>query len=83
LPLINVQERTGGPELVGRNHEMAASGEIRIEYIYTIRTTVSSINLDAKSISYKLRRLQQTEDLRLCIEFSRWMPEKVGAPHIT
>jgi hypothetical protein len=51
LSLINVQERTGGPELVGRNHEMAASGEIRIEYIYTIRITVSSINLDAKSIS--------------------------------
>jgi len=51
LPLIYVQERTGGPELVGRNHEMAASGEIRIEYIYTVRITVSSINLDAKYIS--------------------------------
>ncbi len=42
---------TGGPELVGRNHEMAASGEIRVEYIYTVRITVSSINLDAKYIS--------------------------------
>jgi hypothetical protein len=30
---------------------MAASGSIRIEYIYTIRITVSSINLDAKYIS--------------------------------
>jgi len=29
---------------------MAASGSIRIEYIYTIRITVSSINLDAKYI---------------------------------
>jgi hypothetical protein len=37
--------------LVGRDHEMAASGSIRIEYIYTIRITVSSINLDAKYIS--------------------------------
>jgi hypothetical protein len=54
LPLINVQERTGGPELVGRNHEMAASGEILIEYIYTIRITVSTINLDAKSISQQI-----------------------------
>jgi hypothetical protein len=51
LPLIYVQERTGGPELVGRNHEMAASGEIRIEYIYTIRITVSSINLNAQDIT--------------------------------
>jgi hypothetical protein len=30
---------------------VAASGSIRIEYIYTIRITVSSINLDAKYIS--------------------------------
>jgi len=30
---------------------MAASGEIRVEYIYTVRITVSSINLDAKYIS--------------------------------
>jgi hypothetical protein len=51
LPLVYVQERAGGPELVGRNHEMAVSGEIRIEYIYTVRITVSSINLDAKYIS--------------------------------
>jgi hypothetical protein len=29
---------------------MAASGSIRIEYIYTIRIIVSSINLDAKYI---------------------------------
>jgi hypothetical protein len=69
LPLINVQERTGGPELVGRNHEMAASGEIRIDYIYTIRITVSSINLDAKSIIRKFRQLRQTVDLRLVLNF--------------
>jgi hypothetical protein len=30
---------------------MAASGSIRIEYIYTIQITVSSINLDAKYIN--------------------------------
>jgi hypothetical protein len=30
---------------------MAASGSIRIEYIYTIRIIVSSINLDAQDIS--------------------------------
>jgi hypothetical protein len=36
LPLIYVQERTGGPELVGRNHEMAVSSQIRIKYMYTI-----------------------------------------------
>jgi hypothetical protein len=32
---------------------MAASGSIRIEYIYTIRITGSSINLDAKYIIAK------------------------------
>jgi hypothetical protein len=78
LPLINVQERAGGPELVGRNHEMAASGEIRIEYIYTIRISVSSINLDAKSISYKFRRLQQTEELRLVSNFLDGHPKKLA-----
>jgi hypothetical protein len=72
LPLIYVQERTGGPELVGRNHEMAASGEIRIEYIYTVRIPVSSINLDAKYINRKFGRLQQTA-LETCTEFSRRM----------
>jgi hypothetical protein len=56
LPLIYVQERTGGPELVGRNHEVAASGEIRIDYIYTVRIIVSSINLDAKYINRKFER---------------------------
>jgi hypothetical protein len=33
---------------------MAASGSIRIEYIYTIRITASSINLDAQYISARL-----------------------------
>ena len=34
LPLIYVQERTGGPELVGRNHEMAVSSEnFQIAYL--------------------------------------------------
>jgi hypothetical protein len=51
LPLVYIQERAGGPELVGRDHEMAASGSIRIEHIYTIRITVSSINLDATYIT--------------------------------
>jgi len=52
---------------------MAASGEIRIEYIYTARIIVSSINLDAKYISYKLGPLQQTAALEICTEFSRRM----------
>jgi hypothetical protein len=51
LPLIDIQERTGRPELVGRDHEMAASGEIRIGYVYITRITVSSINLDAQHIN--------------------------------
>src|SRR5260370_31479493 len=69
LPLIYVQERTGGPELVGRNHEMAASGEIRIEYIYTVRITVSSINLDAKYISPNSGRCSRLRHLRLVPNF--------------
>jgi hypothetical protein len=51
LPLIYVQERTGRPELVGRNHEMAVSGEIGQQYAYTVLITASSINLDAKYIT--------------------------------
>jgi hypothetical protein len=31
LPLIYVQERTGSPELIGGNHELAASGTVRID----------------------------------------------------
>jgi hypothetical protein len=50
LPLIYVQERSGRPELVGRNHERAVSAEIGIEYIYTVRIGGSSIKLDAKYI---------------------------------
>jgi hypothetical protein len=37
---------------------MAASGSIRIEYIYTIRITVSSINLDAKYIIVRFAPLE-------------------------
>jgi hypothetical protein len=37
---------------------MAASGSIPIEYIYTIRITVSSINLDAKYISVQFAALE-------------------------
>jgi len=51
LPLIDIQERSGRPELVGRDHEIAASGEIRIGYVYITRITASSINLDAQHIN--------------------------------
>jgi len=54
LPLVYIQERAGGSKLVGRDHEMAASGSTRIRYIYTIRIIVSSINLDVKYISGRL-----------------------------
>ena len=54
LPLVYIQQRAGGPELVGRDHEMAAPGSIGIEYIYTIRITASSMNLDAKYINVRL-----------------------------
>jgi hypothetical protein len=50
LPLVYVQECPGGPELVGRDHEMAASGSIRIGYAYIIQIMLSSINSDAKYI---------------------------------
>jgi hypothetical protein len=60
LPLIYVQERSCGPELVGRNHEMAASGEIRIGYVYTTRIMVSSINVDAQHISRRSGAKEQT-----------------------
>jgi hypothetical protein len=48
--LIYIQERAGGSELISGNHEFAASDATRIEYIYTIRTTASSINLNAQDI---------------------------------
>jgi hypothetical protein len=50
LALIDVQERSSRPELVGRNHETAASCGIRIEYVYTTPIGVSSINLDVQYI---------------------------------
>jgi hypothetical protein len=37
---------------------MAASGSIRIKYMYTIRITVSSIILDAKYISARFVPVQ-------------------------
>jgi hypothetical protein len=48
--LIYIQERAGSPELIGGNHEWAASDVMRIVYIYTIRIMVSSINLNAQDI---------------------------------
>jgi succinate dehydrogenase / fumarate reductase membrane anchor subunit len=36
--------------LIGGNHELAGSDATCIEYIYTIRTAVSSINLNAQDI---------------------------------
>ena len=39
LPLVDIQERTGGPELIGRDHEIAVPGSNGIGYIYTIRVT--------------------------------------------
>jgi hypothetical protein len=50
LPLIYIQERPGGPELISGNHELVGSDAMRIGYIYTIRTAVSSINLNAQNI---------------------------------
>jgi hypothetical protein len=58
LPLVYIQERAGGPKLVGRDHEMAASGSIRVEYIYTIRIIVSSINFDTKYIIARFAPLE-------------------------
>jgi len=52
---------------------MAASGSIRIEYIYTIRITVSSINLDAKYISPSLRHCETDLGRRLVSNFPRKM----------
>jgi hypothetical protein len=69
---------------------MAASGSIRIEYIYTIRITVSSINLDAKYISAQFAPIRNGFRPETCIEFSSKnaetlsaTPEIVGARHIT
>jgi hypothetical protein len=58
LPLVYIQERAGGPELIGRDHEMAAFGKFLIEYIYTIQITASSINLDTKYITASSRGLE-------------------------
>jgi hypothetical protein len=69
LPLIYIQERAGGPELIGGNHELAGSDSMRIEYIYTIRTTVSSINLNAQDIIDEQRFLKQILTLSL---HSKW-----------
>jgi hypothetical protein len=52
---------------------MAASGSIRIEYIYTIRITVSSINLDAKYISAQLAPFETDLGRRLVSNFPRRM----------
>jgi hypothetical protein len=51
---------------------MAASGEIRIGYVYITRITVSSINLDAQYISCKFDRGDQTDptEARARAEFS-------------
>jgi hypothetical protein len=49
--LIYIQERAGGPELIGGNHERAASGAMCTGYIYTLRIIVSSINLHAQDIN--------------------------------
>lgn len=51
--MVNIQERARGPKLVGRDHEVEGSGEILIEYAYTIQIVVSSINLDANYIIAK------------------------------
>jgi hypothetical protein len=51
LPLIDVQERAGGPELIGGNHERAASGAMSTEFIYILRIFVSTINLHAQDIN--------------------------------
>jgi hypothetical protein len=90
LPLVYIQERAGGPQLVGRDHEMAASGWIRIGYIYTIRITVSSINLDAKYISTRFASSETDRRPETCIEFLpkdaetlSAISERVGVPQIT
>jgi len=59
--------------LIGRDHEVAASGSIRIEYIYTIRITVSSINLDAKYISAQFAPFETDLGQRLLSNFPRRM----------
>jgi hypothetical protein len=69
LPLIYVQERSGRPELVGRNHEMAASSEIRIGNAYTTPITVSSINLDAQYINCKFEVMEASGALGLVPNF--------------
>jgi hypothetical protein len=51
LPLIDVQERTSGPELIGGDHESAASDAMRISYAYTIRILASTINFHVQNIN--------------------------------
>jgi hypothetical protein len=69
---------------------MAASGSIRIEYIYTIRIMVSSINLDAKYISIRFAPFQRDRRPETCTEFFSKdaatlsaISERVGDPQIT
>jgi hypothetical protein len=69
---------------------MAASGSIRIEYIYTIRITASSINLDAQYINALFAPFEMDRSQRPCIEFFpenaetlSAISELVGSPQIT
>jgi len=52
---------------------MAASGSIRIEYIYAIRITISSINFDVKYISAKFATFDTDLGRRLVSNFPRKM----------
>jgi hypothetical protein len=81
LPLIYVKERSGRPQLVGRNHEMAPSGQIRMEYVYITRITVSSINLDAQYINSRPRRHEMlfAYERPLCAKTG---PSAIGAASI-
>jgi len=65
LPLIYVQERSGGPQLVRRNHKITASGEIRIGYAYTTPITASSINFDAQHIKCKFEVMETCGSYRI------------------
>lgn len=50
LPLIYIQERAGGPELISGNHEFASSKATLNDYIYTIGTAASTINSNVQYI---------------------------------
>jgi hypothetical protein len=89
LTLIYVQERAGRPELVGRNHEMAISGEIGIKYVYTVLIRGSSINSDAKYITHAFEPPERIQLPEAFIELSRKdaetlcaVPETVGSLHV-